>query len=226
MFDDLFDRIRAAAPSLLALSRQDTARLKAHLDSDPEQQVYYYGEVVDGVLDTGEYTLQSDREWLAHLWATLAYSQDELERLASAEPQPATTDPAPSAEQVVEPPNKIAMALALLVDHPDWTDKAIAEAVGCSGAYLSNNRRYRAARKAIKGQGQDDRQRSRKHRGSAMDEYADALKEPLPVVTCSAKGCDDPAGKNEQDELLTHKGKPYCRECWLEVKGLPQDYLG
>jgi hypothetical protein len=135
---------------------------------------------------------------------------------------------APTPQQTAGPaakrPNKIAAVLGLLAMHPDWTDKAIAEAVGCSLPNLSKNKRYRAAREAIKGQGQEARQRSRKHRGSDMDEYADAPKETLPVVTCSA--CGDPAGKDERGELLTHEGKYYCQGCWLEKKGLPPDYFG
>jgi hypothetical protein len=59
-----------------------------------------------------------------------------------------------------------------------------------------------------------------------MDQYDDSPSESLLVVTCSARGCDDPAGKDEQGKLLTHKGKPYCRGCWLEMNGLPQDYFG
>lgn len=45
-----------------------------------------------------------------------------------------------------------AKALALLVEHPDWTDKQIADAVPCSRTSLYRWDRYRAARKATGGE--------------------------------------------------------------------------
>jgi hypothetical protein len=90
----------------------------------------------------------------------------------AATPTSSASNPAPTGP-AAKPLRKLSVALVLLSEHPDWTDKAIAEAAGCSGAYLSKNLRYRAAREAIKGIGQESRQRSRKHRGSDMDEYAE-----------------------------------------------------
>jgi hypothetical protein len=92
--------------------------------------------------------------------------------LSKPQPPPQPTEPATTGP-AARPLNKIAAALALLIEYPDWTNKAIAEAVGCSPPYLSQNSQFLAARKAIKGIGQESRQRSHKHRGSDMDEYAD-----------------------------------------------------
>lgn len=69
--------------------------------------------------------------------------------------------------------SKLATALALLSEHPDWTTKGVALAVGCHPKYLSGSRRYKAARKAIKGIGQEDAIRGAKWRGTNMDQYGD-----------------------------------------------------
>jgi hypothetical protein len=91
MSADLVNRIRAARPTVLALSRADTFLLKAYLDRYP---------VAPSRLLIPAYhpTLDEEALWI-HLHATLAYSQAELERLASAEPQPAPTPAAPAAPQ-------------------------------------------------------------------------------------------------------------------------------
>jgi hypothetical protein len=60
-----------------------------------------------------------------------------------------------AAEPTAKPPDKITEAIALLRKHPNWTDKAIAEEVGCSPANLSKSLFYRAARQGIKGLGQE-----------------------------------------------------------------------
>jgi hypothetical protein len=53
--------------------------------------------------------------------------------------------------------SKLAAALGMLAIHPEWSDRKIAAAVGCSGAYLSQQSKWRAARKAIRGVGQEAR---------------------------------------------------------------------
>jgi hypothetical protein len=71
------------------------------------------------------------------------------------------------------PPSKLARALAVLQDHPDWTNKQIANAAGCNPKYLSQNRKFRAAREAIRGIGQETLARDQRFRGSDMDAYED-----------------------------------------------------
>src|SRR5262249_46332240 len=42
-------------------------------------------------------------------------------------------------------------AIGLLSKHPDWTDEMIANEAGCSGSNLSQNKRYKSAREAVRG---------------------------------------------------------------------------
>jgi hypothetical protein len=71
-------------------------------------------------------------------------------------------------------PSKLALALAVLHDHPDWTNKQIAEHAGCNDKYLSQNETFKAARKAIQGIGQEALPRDKQYRGSGMEAYAEA----------------------------------------------------
>ena len=48
------------------------------------------------------------------------------------------------------PRSKEATALALLVDHPDWTTKRIADEAGCSRSLLEHSPKFRGARAAQK----------------------------------------------------------------------------
>jgi hypothetical protein len=98
---DLINRIRAARPTVLALSRTDTFLLKAHLDRYPAPQPWYETDydAHRRIGSVGEYTDPDDEALWIHLYATLAYSQAELERLASTEPQHAATEPTPTVPQ-------------------------------------------------------------------------------------------------------------------------------
>jgi hypothetical protein len=130
---------------------------------------------------------------------------------AATEPEPASNAP--------KPPDKITAAIALLRQHPEWTDKAIAAEVGCSPANLSKSHLWRAARQGIKGQGQETHHRAKRHRGTEMDEYADNQEQDAPPpVTCQS--CGDPAGADANGKTLTHKGKSCCLECWQELTGM------
>jgi hypothetical protein len=90
MSHDLVNRIRAARPTVLALSRADTFLLKAYLDRYPAPQRWYECDydAQRRIGSVGEYTDPDDEALWIHLRATLEYSQAELDRLASAEPQP------------------------------------------------------------------------------------------------------------------------------------------
>ncbi len=81
-----------------------------------------------------------------------------------------TTANAPTTKTNV---SKIATAIGVLVDHPDWTNKAIAEAAGCSPEYLSRSTIYLAARDAIRASGASGTRRAAQHRGTDMDAYED-----------------------------------------------------
>jgi hypothetical protein len=71
------------------------------------------------------------------------------------------------------PTSKLALALAVLHDHPDWTNKRIAAAAECNPKYLSQSSKFKAARAAIKGIGREQFHRERRNRGSDMTAYPD-----------------------------------------------------
>jgi hypothetical protein len=81
--------------------------------------------------------------------------------------------PRARAKEAAQRVDKLSLAIALLRKHPDWSDRKIASEVECSGAYLSQKKEWRAARKVIKGLGQESQHRDRRHRGHDMDQYAD-----------------------------------------------------
>ena len=68
---------------------------------------------------------------------------------------PSKCGPPQSGSSEQPPTDKLSQALAILYKHPDWTSAKIAKAAGCSGPYLSQQPTWRAARKAIKGIGQE-----------------------------------------------------------------------
>ncbi|HEY1687189.1 MAG TPA: hypothetical protein VGG19_20685 [Tepidisphaeraceae bacterium] len=49
-----------------------------------------------------------------------------------------------------KPMSKVAKAMHLLVKNPKWSNKQIAEAVGCHEKYLSNSKQFRQARNLLK----------------------------------------------------------------------------
>jgi hypothetical protein len=118
------------------------------------------------------------------------------------------------------PAGKLEQALAKLAMHPEWSDRKIAQEVGCSGPYLSKQPKWRAARAAIKGVGQEDKHRAAKHHGHDMDQYPDDAEDrystgqsPVPKCLCGDQAETDATGKP-----LMHEGKPRCRECWDELR--------
>lgn len=93
--------------------------------------------------------------------ASLQEEADEVEDLDLRDPDfeaPEVDVPPDQASvgQVPTPPKgltKKAMALALLADHPDWTNERIAKAVGCHPKYLSQLPQFKAAKRAIRASG-------------------------------------------------------------------------
>jgi hypothetical protein len=118
------------------------------------------------------------------------------------------------------PIDKLSLALAMLRKHPDWSARRIAKEVGCSASYLSQQPVWQAAVKAIKGLGQEGRQRSGRHRGHDMDQYQES-NEHLPAKMASLTPeceCGDPAEEDSAGRPLVYEGKPRCRECWAELQ--------
>ena len=131
--------------------------------------------------------------------------------------------PAPAAGEFSPRKDKLSLALGVLAVHPQWSARRIAREVGCSGAYLSSCSKWRAAREAIKGIGQEGQHKAPWHRGHDMDEYAaDAEGQPpagqAAGPVCASKGCGDPAGVDAAGKPLLHAGKPYRPECWAEMR--------
>jgi hypothetical protein len=80
-------------------------------------------------------------------------------------------------------PDKVSLAIAAKVKHPDWTAVQIAALVGCSAANLSKSPRWQAVCQAAAGSGQQDlpregkdaraRDQGGRHLGGDAEEYAD-----------------------------------------------------
>lgn len=85
----------------------------------------------------------------------------------------ATTDVDTITATTARPASKIAIALGVLAENPQWTDKRIADAAGCSPEYLSRHPLYRAARDALRDTGKIEMRRASRHRGANLDEYED-----------------------------------------------------
>ena len=81
--------------------------------------------------------------------------------------KPAT---APSQREVA-PASKLALAIAVLMGHPDWSVKRVAKAAGCSPAYLSRRAEYQTARDCVKALGKDSLRIGKKPRGTRLGEY-------------------------------------------------------
>jgi hypothetical protein len=73
--------------------------------------------------------------------------------------------------------SKLALALAVLKDHPDWTLERIASLAGCHEKYLSRSKKFRDARKVIRAIGKEENRHEKKHLGHDMDTYSDEASE-------------------------------------------------
>ena len=94
MFDDLFERIRVAAPSLMALTNEETAILEAWLGDHPEPPSSACSEEQRGILSVWEETAPADRDWWTLLRATLKHNQGRIVPAdAGSQPTPAVTTP-------------------------------------------------------------------------------------------------------------------------------------
>jgi hypothetical protein len=83
---------------------------------------------------------------------------------------PAASAPKPVSHARTGKTSKLGLAMAILFDHPDWTVEEIAKHVPCNPKYLSQVKRFRDARKAIKAMGKQERNRSPYH-GRDLDAY-------------------------------------------------------
>jgi hypothetical protein len=86
VFDDLFNRIRAALPSLVTLTNEESALLEAWLGDHPEPPSYACSEVRRGILSVWDETDPSQMDFWTLLRATLRHNQG---RTVPAAPQPA-----------------------------------------------------------------------------------------------------------------------------------------
>jgi hypothetical protein len=66
--------------------------------------------------------------------------------------------------------SKQGQALALLADHPDWTDEKIAEAVGLNRTSLYRMKKFTAARQVLR-RGKLERPRGRKDRDGKLEAW-------------------------------------------------------
>jgi hypothetical protein len=68
-------------------------------------------------------------------------------------------------------PSKKARAIALLSEHPDWSNKKIAAQVPCNAKVLSQDPKFRAARRAVKKLGKAELPRGSKGDEGTMEAY-------------------------------------------------------
>lgn len=117
------------------------------------------------------------KEWHSGVldWLTNRERLEAEIRGSDDKPSPVLASRVPHGERLTAP-DKISHAMVILSKHPDWTARRIAEAVGCSPANLSQSPKWKAARKAIKGLGQERIPHAKRHRGHDMDEYSDTGK--------------------------------------------------
>lgn len=97
-----------------------------------------------------------------------------LERWRASLPNAATAGEGGGDSQlagVAEQPSLEARALAMLTDHPDWTDKRIAQALQCNRGSLYRLEKFKAARELLKRDG-----RASATRGCKNDGRIDAWK--------------------------------------------------
>jgi hypothetical protein len=83
------------------------------------------------------------------------------------EPPPVSLASVPVRRQ--KRPSKIALAIAVLSEHPDWTNAEIATRVHCNVKSLSNSKKFKAARNAIKAAGRAALPRGRKGRDGYLE---------------------------------------------------------
>ncbi len=112
-------------------------------------------------------------------------------------------------------PDKLSLAIAKKYKHPDWTSKQIAEAVGCSPAYLSKQPKWQAVLKACQSDRIEAKNRSSHHRGNDLDQYEARTTVKTPLLQCE---CGDPAGTDADGAPLVHENKPRCWGCWAELR--------
>jgi hypothetical protein len=102
----------------------------------------------------------------------VAEARDLLNRLRQIQ-EAISHKPAPQAmnNELLREPTKTARAIVIKRMHPELTDKDVADAVACDPSTLSGSPDYRAARDAIAAEHAKRLNRSRRHRGTDMDEY-------------------------------------------------------
>lgn len=91
-----------------------------------------------------------------------------VKELKKAGAEPAGTDETQDEKQS---PKLETKAIAVLMEHPDWTNKKIAKVIGCHEKSLSRFERFRASRALLKKQGKDSIYRGYKDKEGNIDAY-------------------------------------------------------
>jgi hypothetical protein len=131
MSDDLFDRICAATPNLPDLTEAETFRLKAYLDRYPAPPTYARSEVKRRILCVWDETDPDDEQRWIHLHATLEYNTAR-HRARATTAEPDTKSSKPLEPNVKSNVTLDARALAVFLEHTDWSKKRIAQHLGCN----------------------------------------------------------------------------------------------
>jgi hypothetical protein len=103
------------------------------------------------------------------LWEEANILVNRIVERSAAKSEPATAPPSPD---VLPKVGKQARALALLYEHPEWSDGDIAERVPCNRTSLYRMEKYQAARTLLK-QGRMDRSHGSKSREGDIEAWDD-----------------------------------------------------
>jgi hypothetical protein len=108
---------------------------------------------------------------LTELGAGIQSALGVLRRSTAAERRTASAVAADDAEDTGDRPSLDARAVALLTDHPEWTDRRIAKTLKCHRTSLYRLRKYTAARKLLKQQGKAAMPKGVKPQGGALEAW-------------------------------------------------------
>jgi len=195
----------------LPLPRTFAARYSCYLDAGQDQDLCNaVCELVPGV------NVQAWRE--AHKLQRMSMMRRALAACSARMPAPLApvlsdeTHPLAGSESQGAEPSKIDQAIALKRENPDWTQKQIAGAVGCSEANLSKSPKYKAVCEAIKNTGLAAKMAGQQTYDPSGDYSAlDVEFTPPPKCPCGELSETDASGRP-----LVAGGKPRCHECWKQ----------
>jgi hypothetical protein len=94
----------------------------------------------------------------------------------STEPIEIGNDRKPANDTTRKKISKMSMALAVLAEHPEWSNEQVAASVGCHPKSLSRNKQFKNVRRMVRGLGQESMRHSERSRGPDLDEYEDDIR--------------------------------------------------